>query len=86
VKASRIDPGGVVMHTLRHTVLARWMDAGLDVGTIMEISGHASMAMLECYTHPTEQCKAEAVQHLPNGHNRRWRSKKAPAKPGSKAV
>jgi integrase len=61
VKAAGIDPTGVVLHTLRHTALSRMMDAGLDVRTIMEISGHSSMAMLERYTHPTEQRKAEAL-------------------------
>lgn len=56
-----IDPGDVVIHTLRHTALSRMMDAGKDVRTIMEISGHRSLAMLERYTHPTEQRKAEAL-------------------------
>ena len=56
-----IHPANVVIHTLRHTALSRMMDAGLDVRTIMEISGHRSLAMLERYTHPTEQRKAEAL-------------------------
>jgi integrase len=61
LKDAGIDPAGVVLHTLRHTALSRMMDAGLDVRTIMEISGHSSLAMLERYTHPTEQRKAEAL-------------------------
>jgi len=61
VKDAGIDPAGVVIHTLRHTALSRMMDAGLDVRTIMEISGHSSLAMLERYTHPTERRKAEAL-------------------------
>lgn len=61
LKTAGIDTKDVVMHTLRHTALSRMMDAGLDVRTIMEVSGHSSMAMLERYTHPTEQRKAEAL-------------------------
>lgn len=61
LKTAGIDPGDVVLHTLRHTALSRMMDAGLDVRTIMEVSGHSSLAMLERYTHPTEQRKAEAL-------------------------
>jgi integrase len=61
LKAAGITTKDVVIHTLRHTALSRMMDAGLDVRTIMEISGHSSMAMLERYTHPTEQRKAEAL-------------------------
>lgn len=78
-----IDPAGVVLHTLRHTALSRMMDAGLDVRTIMEISGHRSMAMLERYTHPTEQRKAEALNTFALVTNRA-QSATAPAKTASK--
>jgi integrase len=61
LKDAGIDPTGVVIHTLRHTALSRMMDAGLDVRTIMEVSGHRSLGMLERYTHPTEQRKADAL-------------------------
>jgi len=61
LKDAGIDAGDVVIHTLRHTALSRMMDAGMDVRTVMEISGHRSLAMLERYTHPTEQRKADAL-------------------------
>jgi integrase len=84
-----IDPGDVVIHTLRHTALSRMMDAGLDVRTIMEISGHSSLAMLERYTHPTEQRKAEALNTYGMDTNRSQRAdaaQKPPIEPASKAV
>ncbi|MEP7308217.1 MAG: site-specific integrase [Acidobacteriota bacterium] len=61
LKDAGIDGADVVIHTLRHTALSRMMDGGADVRTIMEISGHSSLAMLERYTHPTEQRKTEAL-------------------------
>ncbi len=66
-----LEGTGVVMHTLRHTALSRMMAAGYDVRTIMEISGHSSLKMLERYTHPTEQRKLDALRtyRRPDGHN-----------------
>jgi hypothetical protein len=40
------------------------MDANIDPRTIMEISGHSSLAMLERYTHPREQRKIEALEAI----------------------
>ncbi len=67
-KAARRDAGittgDVVIHTLRHTAISRMMDANIDPRTIMEISGHNSLAMLERYTHPREQRKIEALEAI----------------------
>ena len=62
--ASISTAGDVVIHTLRHTAISRMMDAGIDPRTIMEISGHSSLAMLERYTHPREQRKIEALEAI----------------------
>ncbi|MAG71060.1 MAG: tyrosine-type recombinase/integrase [Vicinamibacterales bacterium] len=59
-----ITSGDVVIHTLRHTAISRMMDANIDPRTIMEISGHSSLAMLERYTHPREQRKIEALEAI----------------------
>jgi len=56
-----IDTGDVCVHTLRHTALSRMMEAGFDTRTIMDISGHRRMEMLQRYTHPTEQRKLDAL-------------------------
>lgn len=66
-KAAVRDAGlsnDVVIHTLRHTAISRMMDANIDPRTIMEISGHSSLAMLERYTHPREQRKVEALEAI----------------------
>ena len=64
LKAAGITTGDVVIHTLRHTAISRMMDANIDPRTIMEISGHSSLAELERYTHPREQRKAEALRAI----------------------
>jgi len=51
----------VTLHTLRHTALSRMIAAGLDVYTVMAISGHSSTRMLARYTHPTEERKLDAL-------------------------
>jgi integrase len=89
LKDAGIAPAGVVIHTLRHTALSRMMDAGLDVRTIMEISGHSSLAMLERYTHPTEQRKAEALNTyamVTNGSQSAATAPKTSIEPAAKAV
>lgn len=64
LRAAGIKTGDVVIHTLRHTAISRMMDANIDPRTIMEISGHSSLAELERYTHPREQRKAEALRAI----------------------
>ena len=64
VRQAGIQPNDVVIHTLRHTAISRMMDANIDPRTIMEISGHSSLAMLERYTHPREQRKIEALEAI----------------------
>jgi integrase len=57
-----IDPADVSLHTLRHTALSRMIAMGLDDFTVMAISGHRSVRMLERYTHPTDARKLEALE------------------------
>ena len=64
LREARITTGDVVIHTLRHTAISRMMDANIDPRTIMEISGHSSLTMLERYTHPREQRKIEALEAI----------------------
>jgi integrase len=42
----------VTLHTLRHTALTRMITAGCDTFTVMAVSGHSSVRMLERYTYP----------------------------------
>ena len=56
-----ITTGDVCIHTLRHTALSRMVAAGLDLRTVMDISGHSRLEELTRYTHPNEQAKAAAL-------------------------
>ena len=49
------------MHTLRHTALSRMVAAGVDLRTVMDISGHSRLEELQRYTHSNEQAKAAAL-------------------------
>ena len=62
VKRAGITTGDVVLHTLRHTAISRMIAMGIDDFTVMAISGHRSIRMLERYTHPTETRKLDALE------------------------
>jgi integrase len=54
----------VTIHTLRHTALTRMLiEQRTDVRTVMEISGHKQMSMLQRYTHPNVMAKIRALGH-----------------------
>ncbi len=40
VKAIGLDPELVVRHTLRHTVVSLLIQSGVDIHTVMNITGH----------------------------------------------
>jgi hypothetical protein len=56
-----ITTGDVSLHTLRHTALSRMIASGIDDFTVMALSGHQSVRMLERYTHPTNARKLDAL-------------------------
>ena len=64
-----ITTGDVSLHTLRHTALSRMIAMGIDDFTVMAISGHRSVRMLERYTHPTDARKLEALSCALDGQN-----------------
>lgn len=66
-----ITTGDVTLHTLRHTALSRMIASGIDDHTVMAISGHQSVRMLERYTHPTTARKLDAlsVEFAADGQN-----------------
>ena len=49
-------------HTMRHTTLSRLVAKGVDVRTLQEIGGHATLAALARYLHTSKA--AEAVSLL----------------------
>lgn len=52
---------GITFHGLRHTGTTRMVAAGIDLRTVQEIGGWASLQQLSRYAHPTDQAKRRAV-------------------------
>ena len=57
-KRRPIFAGDFVLHSLRHTMLTRLGESGVDAFTIMQIAGHSSIVVSQRYIHP----KPEAVE------------------------
>ncbi len=49
----------VVWHTLRHTYATRMLEAGIDIYTLKELMGHASVTTTEIYLHLCDRTKRE---------------------------
>lgn len=54
----------LVFHSLRHSAASMLLDAGENVRTIQEIFGWSTLAMLQRYTHPTDEKKQKAMGKL----------------------
>ena len=54
----------LVFHSLRHSTASMLLDAGENVRTIQEIFGWSTLAMLQRYTHPTDEKKQRAMSNL----------------------
>ena len=59
-----IFPGDFVMHSLRHTMLTRLGESGVDAFTIMRIAGHSSVMVSQRYIHPTPEAVERAFERL----------------------
>jgi hypothetical protein len=53
-----------VIHSLRHTMLTRLGESGVDVFTIMKIAGHSSVTVSEKYVHPSSESMERAFVRL----------------------
>ena len=60
------DKAGVQcrIHDLRHTVCTKMAEAGVPEGTMLDIMGHMSAAMLCRYSHIRQAAKVEAMQAI----------------------
>ncbi|MGB7292419.1 MAG: site-specific integrase [Thermodesulfobacteriota bacterium] len=57
-------------HDLRHSFITDLVTKGVDIITVMEITGHKDIRMLKHYTHPSQEHKKNAVKMLePNFNN-----------------
>ena len=63
-----------MVHSLRHTMLTRLGEAGVDAFTIMRIAGHSTITISQRYVHPTPEAvelafeKLEALNDAKCGH------------------
>jgi len=57
-------PDDFVIHSLRHTMLTRLGEAGVDAFTIMRIAGHSSITVSERYVHPSPEAAERAFERL----------------------
>ncbi|MFL6212935.1 MAG: tyrosine-type recombinase/integrase [Blastocatellia bacterium] len=55
-------PKDFVIHSLRHTMLTRLGEAGVDAFTIMKIAGHSSIAVSQHYVHPSPEMMERAFE------------------------
>lgn len=52
-------------HALRHTFATRWIEFGMDVKSLSEVLGHASVQItLDIYVHSSDKLKREAIDKL----------------------
>lgn len=57
-------PADFVIHSLRHTMLTRLGEAGVDAFTIMKIAGHSSVTVSQKYIHPSPEALERAFERL----------------------
>jgi len=57
-------PRDFVIHSLRHTMLTRLGESGVDAFTIMRIAGHRSITVSQRYIHPSPEAGERAFQRL----------------------
>ncbi len=67
VEAAELDPAVVTPHVMRHTAITRLVQAGVDIPTIMRISGHKTSKMVEKYTHVHGDHIDRAMEHIGMG-------------------
>ncbi len=58
-------PPTLTFHSLRHTFATRWIECGMDVKSLSEVLGHASVQItLDIYVHSSEKMKREAIEKI----------------------
>jgi len=63
-KRRPIFPADFVLHSLRHTMLTRLGESGVDAFNIMRIAGHSSIVVSQRYIHPTPEAVERAFERL----------------------
>lgn len=61
---ANLGDSGITPHSLRHAFATELVRAGVDVATISELLGHASIATTSIYLHANSATKRDAVERL----------------------
>jgi len=64
IRTEHFDGKKVTPHKLRHTFATRLHQEQVDIKTIQELLGHASIATTQIYTYVEDSQKREAVGRL----------------------
>lgn len=64
VEAAGLDSKEIVRHTMRHTVITHLVQSRIDLPTVMRISGHKTLAMVQKYAHQNGEHIQEAMDML----------------------
>ncbi len=64
VTAAGLDPREIVRHTMRHTAVTHLVQEGIDLPTVMRISGHKTLAMVLRYAHQNGEHIQDAMDRL----------------------
>jgi site-specific recombinase XerD len=59
-----LDPAEIVRHTMRNTVITHLVQDGIDFPTVMRISGHRTLAMVQRYAHQNGEHIQDAMDRL----------------------
>jgi integrase len=64
VEAAGLDPGLVTPHVMRHTAITKLVQAGVDLPTVQQVSGHKTLAMVLRYIHVHGRHIDDAIKAL----------------------
>jgi Phage integrase family len=64
LNATKLCDTGVTWYTLRHTFASRLVMAGVDLRTVADLMGHATIQMTMRYAHLAPKHKLDAVERL----------------------
>jgi integrase len=69
VVAAELDVSLVNRHSLRHTAISQLIQAEVDLSTVMRISGHSNLSVVQRYAHQDGKHVHKAMDRLENRYN-----------------